>query len=279
MKYLLIVFAFAALALATNDGCTETGDFAQPGPAGTDNVVFTVVNDFTLGQQCLGLDLFVDGSDIMILGVDRTGGIIQGYDPLTGAPDGTLPLSGSNTNCFGIAWNNDPDTDTYYTNDWALSTLFYTEDFGASWTTETNPAGTLARGMDFDGTDYWATNGPGDGIWRFQPGVGQSNYAIPEVPTQPSGLTVYPFGSDKIVAVTCYNTPNIYFYEWNGSSLTFYDSGACPAGVANAYGLASNEEGTLFLSYSDGANSHIAELSYTLLPLSRSTWGEIKSSF
>ncbi|MCD6589300.1 MAG: hypothetical protein J7K88_12200 [Candidatus Fermentibacteraceae bacterium] len=56
---------------------------------------------------------------------------------------------------LGIA-DNDATNDTCYTNDWIVSSLFFTDNFGSTWTTFTNPAGTSGRGMDFNGNIYWS---------------------------------------------------------------------------------------------------------------------------
>ncbi|MCD4708954.1 MAG: hypothetical protein K8S62_14585 [Candidatus Sabulitectum sp.] len=279
MRYVFFVLAFAALAFAANDGCTDTSVGLNP-PSGNDGVAFSVINDWTLANKALGIDVF-EGPGFYVLGADNVNDWIQAFDATTGVPAGSLPLSAANGSCFGVAWNNDPDTDTYYTDDWASSNLFYTEDFGVSWTTEPNPAGNNARGMDFDGTDYWTTNGTGGGIWRFLPGTGAENIATPEIPSQPSGLTVFPYGSNLGIAITTYNTHNIYFYQWNGSTLDFMASAACPvSGIDASYGLAyAATNGHMYWSYRTGTAYHIAELTFTITSLERTSWGSIKNSF
>ena len=277
MKYLLLVLVFAMLAFANNDGCTEV----VPGSSlqGSDDITLVLINDWVLAEKALGLDIF-DG--VYILGADNNLDIIQAYDAATCAPLGFLPLDPANGSCFGLAWNNDATNDTYYADDWANSNLFFTDDFGSTWSTYPNPAGSSARGMDFDGTDYWTTNGNGGGLWRFQPGVGEQNIAIPEVPTQPSGVTVYPYGSNVGVAVTSYDTHNIFFYEWDGATLAFIGSAPCPVpGIGSSYGLAYSEDnGNIYWSYRDAAYAyHIAEFSFDLVSLEQTSWGAIKSSF
>lgn len=279
MKYFAILLVAAAFALASDDGCTEVSVGVNPGPSGSDDISLTLINDWTQSQQVLGLDVFED-TNVYVLGSDRNGMIIQAYD--AGVPAGTLALDAANTNCFGVAWNDDLTTDAYYTDDWTDTVLYYTEDFGTSWTTETNPAGNLARGMAHEGTNYWTTNGDGGGLWRFTPGVGQENIAIPEVPTQPSGVAVFPYNGNLGVAVTTYNTFNIYFYEWDGSTMTYIGSAACPvSGIAGSYGLAySNLDGYMYWSYRDGSSAyHLVQFSFDITALSRSSWGAIKTSF
>ncbi len=281
MKYLFLLLITVSLAFASgNHGCTETSTTINPHESGSDAVTLTIVNDWTLADQILGIDFF-DGAGDYVLAVNNTDDIIQAYDPATGAPTGTMTLDAANTSAFGLAWNNDPDTDTYYVNDFQQTVLYYTEDFGTSWTTTPAPGGSNSRGMAFDGTDYWTTNGTGGGLLRFQPGVGTATVTIPEVADQPSGLTVFPHESNLGIAVTCYNTHSIYFYDWDGSAMTFLGSAACPAsGIGYSMGLAYGANGNLFWSYWVGTSEyHLAELSFEITSLTRSSWASIKTSF
>ncbi len=282
MKVIFILFAMVAFAFAADDGCTTLGNGHQS-PT-TDDIVLTVQNNWAIpaGDKALGLDIYEDGSSIYILACDNTNGYVQAYDASTGGALSTMPLDAANAGCFGIAWNNDPDTDTYYTSDWSDAVLYYTENFGSSWTTVTNPAGNSARGMDFDGTDYWTTNAAGGGLWRFRPGVGAANIATPEVPAgeQPSGVAVWDYMGDVAVAVTTYGDHNIWIYIWDGSTLTFHGSAACPVSAASSYGLAYSEDnGHLYWAYTDGSVYHIVDMTIDMTSLSRDTWAGIKTSF
>jgi hypothetical protein len=275
MKYLVFLLVAATMVFASDDGCTDTsiGSYSP----GSDAISLTLENDWAQSQQVLGLDA-VDGS---ILGSDRNGMKLQFYDNSTGAPTTSIPLDAANTNCFGLAWNNNATTPVYHTNDWTDSYLYYTEDAGTSWATVTAPSGSNARGMDFDGTDYWCTNADGGGLWIFQPGGAQVNVAIPEVPTQPSGLAVFPYEGDLGVAVTTYNTHNFYFYRWDGSNMIYLGSAPCPvSGIAGSYGLTYAPNGNLYWSYRDGSGVyHLTEVSFSITSLARSSWGAIKTSF
>lgn len=272
---------FTALAVANNDGCTDISVGVNPHTSGSDDITLTLINDWTLANKALGLDIFEGSGQFFVLGADNENGWIQAYDAISGSTLNTLPLDAANGSCFGVAWNNDPDTDTYYTNDWSDGVLYYTEDFGTSWTTETNPAGNEGRGMDFDGADYWTTNGTGGGIWRFLPGASAENIATPEIPTRPSGITVFPYCGNIGVAVTAYTTHNIYFYEWDGSTLNYIGSTTCPVSCTYSFGLAyANTNEHIYWSYMDSAvNYHLTKLSFTITSLERSSWGSIKTSF
>lgn len=282
MRSLAFLILVSALALAAGDGFdgNHASIHGTP-PAGTDDITLTLLNTWDPVVKALGLDVFEDATDTYVLGVNNNDDLVRAYDAATGAPLGSLTLDAGNTNAFGIAWNNDPTNDTYYVDDFVSSFLFYTDDFGTSWTTLSNPAGSNARGMDFDGTDYWTTNGEGGGLWRFQPGVGQDNLTIPEVTAQPSGLAVFPYEGDVGVAVTTYNSFNIWFYVWDGVDLTYLGSAPCPAGCSSSLGLTySYNTDTMFWSYITGSGYKVSEFSVDFgTALQHDTWGAIKSAF
>lgn len=280
MRYLLFVLVFAAFAIADDDGCFSTGVCVNLQNSSSDAIALTLVNDWTIATKALGLDVFVDGSNVYILGADNVLDVVQAYD-VTGVPQSAMTLDPANDNCFGVAWNNDPTNHTYYTDDWSDNVLYYTDDFGSSWSSTSNPAGNSARGMDFDGTDYWCTNGTGGGLWRFQPGAGQENIAVPELAGSPSGLTVFPCGSNIGVAVTAYTDNLIYFYEWDGSTMNHLGSASCPAACSSSLGLGySIASDTIYWAYEDASGLyHLAEFSFLIAALECSSWGSIKTSF
>ena len=281
MKTILTLLLITAMVIAGNDGYTGSSvSESSPSLQGTDDISLTVINTFDPVTKALGLDIFEEAGTTYLLGVNNDSMFVIAYDVDTGNPEGYLPLDAANSRCFGIAWNNDTSVNTFYTNDWVASTLFFTDDFGTSWSTGPNPAGSSARGMDFDGTDYWTTNGEGGGLWRFQPGVGEQNLAIPEVAGQPSGVAVFPYSGDVGVAVTSYSAVGIWFYVWDGSTLDYLGMAACPATCSFSYGLAySNNTGTLFWSYSDGSYK-VSEVNFDInVSLDQNTWAGIKASF
>lgn len=278
MKIVLMLLCMAVFAFADNDGCFATGIATpQVDPSG-DAISITVVNDWAVPYNCLGLDVFEGSGFVYVLGCNSTDDVVQAYE--NGSPLGALPLDAANTSCFGVAWNNDPDTDTYYTDDWSASTLFYTDDFGSTWTTEPNPAGNGGRGMDFDGTDYWMAVYNG-GLYRFQPGVGAELFTLSEVPAGQSGVAVFPYMGDVGVAVTCYQTHNVWIYVYDGANLTYVGSAACPGTIYRCYGLAySANDGYFYWSFApNSGNYHIAQLDIEITSLSRDTWAGIKTSF
>ncbi len=281
MKLLFTLFLIAASAIADDNGCFETAADVVP-TAGTDDIVLTVLGSFSSETQKLGLDMYDTDQLTCVIATDRNGRQVHSYNTSTGVPINSMNLDSTNTNCFGVAWDHVPmgRQSGYHTNDWMLSTLFYSEDLGASWSYLANPVGDEGRGFDFDGTDYWITN---DylGVCRFQPGGDHQMLATPEIASQLSGLTIFPYLGDIGVAVTAYNSHFIWFYRWNGTDLDYIGKAPCPFTVDSSLGLAySMNLGTLFWSYKQTDGKYgISELSLQFTSLSRETWAGIKSSF
>jgi len=281
VKLMLLLLVSVAFAFANNDGCTETGVLFTSPPPGEAVITATLIDSWsvTWAQQALGLDCFEDGATTYVLHSSNSDHYVQAFDPVSGTGMGTMNLDPANGSCFGVAFNNDPDSDSYLTDDWSDTVLYFTTNFGSSWSTYPNPAGNAGRGMDFDGVDYWITNSS-TGIYRFQPTVGQEAFTLGEVPSQLSGLCVFPFMGDVGICVTTYNTHNLYFYQYDGSTMTYLGSVACPAACSSSYGLCySDNRGTIFWSYNSGGYT-IGEVEFDIdVALERSTWGEIKANF
>ncbi len=286
MRFLMIVLFVTVLGFAATDGYTEISASSNSHNQTTATVTLTLLNDWPQTCNVRGLDIYEEGSDFFVLGVDKNGSIIRFYDPATGNPTATsIPLSSGNASCYGVAWNDGPDSSTYYTNDTTDDVLYFTEDHGVSWTTISNPADNYARGMDFDGTYYWCTDNAPKGVWRFQPGGSQIHLSTPTVTAQPSGLTVFPYNGNIGVAIACYSLSTMEFYQWDGSALTHLGSASYPAALDldDVLGLAyaaTNEH--IYMSYQDyygGGLYHIVELAFDITALQRSSWGSIKSSF
>jgi len=281
MRLFLILFLVPFAVLANEDGCTETGVGITPSPGGSDVITLTVLDTWTpsWASQALGLDVWETGSAVNVIFSSRNDMQINSLNPVTGVSAGTIDLDAANGNCFGVAWNDDLTTPIYHTDDWTDNVLYYTDDYGSSWSTVANPAGNAGRGMAFDGTDYWITNSS-TGVYRFQPTVGAEAITLPEVPTQLSGVAVFPYNGDLGLVVTTYNTLNWYFYSWDGTTATYLGSAACPASCSSSYGLGySADRETIFWSYNSGGYQ-ISEVDFDIdVALDRMTWGEIKATF
>lgn len=277
-----LVLTIFALSLAFEEGNTWTWSSVQPPPT-SDDVELTILDSWTVtwASQALGLDVVEDGTDQTVIFSDQLSDAVNSLDPdAGGAGSISFPLYGPNNYCFGIAWGEDSSQTEYCSDDWSASDVYYTEDL-VDWSTYNNPVGSNGRGMAFDGTDWWiaGSSGSNTAVCRFEPGGSSELFGLPEIPTQLSGLAAYPYDGDIYLAVTAYKTYYIYFYVYDGSSVSFLASAPCPAGCSSSLGLAySQDRGTLFWSYSTGTYT-ICELSVEFTDLSEDTWGSIKSSF
>ncbi len=248
--------------------------------AGRTEISLVVVNDWITKDQVLGVDYSQSGSSSRLLAVCGQSSLIRVYDPVTGQPTGeTFPLDSDNEYPWGVVWNESTDGEVLYTDDMVLGNLYCSVDSGTTWTTSINPSGGTGRGLDFDGVDYWSNES--GGLWRFQPGESQQLYNTEEIPTPPSGLTVFPYESNLGIAVTAYTTHQLYFYQWDGSSVSFLGSADCPVtDITTSFGLAAADNGNIFWTYKRGSNEyHLAEISFSVQSLQQFSWGSIKASF
>ena len=237
------------------------------------------IND---AETTMGLDVWTNGGEIRIIFCDQVLRELGSFDPVTGVVVGAIPLDPSNTECFGVAFNNNLSSPLWYTNDCSETCLYYTTDL-TTWGTTPNPSGALGRGMDFDGNDYWQTFGD-SGVYRFQPGVVEEFVELPGVSGVMSGLTVFPFNGNLGIVVTCYESHKFHFHEWDGSTITYLGSADCPSSVYNSdnFGLAYCDlNGMLYWSYINTTfDTVIAEISFEIIVgLQQDTWGSIKSGF
>ncbi|MCK5842304.1 MAG: hypothetical protein KAH31_09065 [Candidatus Sabulitectum sp.] len=282
MKYIFLIIGISSLVSANNNEHVNNCSTVDP-YLSADDITLTSINNWTLPYWVMGLEVYDVPGYFVVLGADPELNMVIAYDGFTGVPTGeVIELDPVNGSCFGIAWDNDPDSPVFYTTDWSSPYLFETDDFGTSWSSSSNPAGLNSRGMDFDDVNFWMISIDGPELYRIQPGSSFETLDIPEVPALPSGITVFPHEGNVGIAITTYHTHNIYFYQWDGSLLSFMGSAACPASsISLSTGLAFREAtGNMYWSYEDSAGTyHLVEMSFEITSLQRSSWGNIKSSF
>ncbi|MEA3267010.1 MAG: hypothetical protein U9P42_08730 [Candidatus Fermentibacteria bacterium] len=287
MKLLVSALAVASVVVASDGGYFGTSEGIHTNNPPSATITLTLLNDWPQTCHVYGLDVYENSGDFYVLGSDNNSGRIRFYDPADGTVTTTyVPYSSGNDGCFGIAYDNGPDSGSIYTNDWSDNVLYHTENWGSSWTTVSSPGSTQIRGMDFDGTYYWCTdNTYPKGVWRFQPGGSQEFFATPTVTAQPSGLTVFPYNGNLGIAISCYSLATMEFYQWDGSALAHIGSASYPAAIDydDIFGLAyAATNGHIYMSYKDyygGGLHHLTELSFDITSLERSSWGSIKTSF
>ncbi len=230
-------------------------------------------------QRAMGLDAMADGT---ILGSNNLDLKIYGYHPATGALLLNIPLDPGNTKCFGVAIDqNSPSEWPLLTTDWTDSDLYYSVNWGLSWTQLPDPTGADGRGLDFDGTHYWLTGGTAQVI-RLTPGGASTVFPTPEIPGQLSGITVMPHMGNTLVAVTAYTAQGIWFYQYTGTDLTCLGYAQLPFSNGDIlYGLAYNAfNDCIYISYQGTVGeSLISQMEYSMeMSLAPATWGAIKAA-
>lgn len=286
MKFVLILF-LTTIVLANENGCfnIETEIDLQYASRGT--ITLTLINDWPQTEQLLGLDFTGDADDSCILTPNNKESMIKAYSPTTGALTGIqMPLAEQNANCFGVTCNSISGKTKICTTDWYEIDLFCSEDSGTTWITSVNPALSKAKGIDYDGTQYWETTysySAGASLWRFNIGAEQTQIKISEVNGNTAGVAVFQYEKNTVIALTCYTSFNIYFYQWDNSKLTYLGSAPCPADdVYNSLGLTySPVSKNMYWSYQDTQKGyHLIEFSFDFQQaLAPSSWGAIKASF
>lgn len=284
MKQVVVMtLCFTASVFAVNSGFIEMGSAVNPEPLSND-ISIAVVNIVDIPNMLAGIDIYEDGVNVELIAPDNTSDIIWFYNASNGYTTGSLIPDSTHTGLYGVAWNNDVDGDTYLLNDLNSDSFYYTEDFGSSWINYSDPSGNQGRGMDYDGSDYWTPNGMYHDVFRFQPGGSVYSYSTPEIPeySQLSGIAVFPCNGDIGVVLTTYTEHELFFYQFDGSTLSYLGSAPCPEDCWMSYGLAYSETtGHLYWSYFDAGGCHFAELSFIIsgTALSQDSWGSIKSCF
>ena len=254
----------------------RVGHQHHPDLGGTDDIVVTVLNTFQApySAHILGMD-YVEDDQIIVFNSNTDNKLFM-CDPDDGTYVSELALTYTgNPSPFGNCWKVDAGV-TAWVNDWSASTIAVWD--GSSWSSISNPAANLGRGMDFEDPCIWETNSS-SAILRFEPGGAASSYS-PGVPSQMSGLCVFPYETSTGVMVTCYNTHQFFFYEFDGSSLNSLGVANCPTACNSSLGLTYSESrDTYFWSYSSGSGYTIAELDIEInVGLTPSTWAGIKTA-
>ncbi len=284
MKYVifLIVLAVTAFGWVDEDG----RDSSIPCGAiqeGEKAIVLTIVDTFqvTSAAQMLGLDT-QDGSSQLVL-VDNTSSLVRAVSMGSGSPVWTFANPGFNI--FGCVhdW---PASYGWYANTWANSNMHYRS--GSSWGVPfANPAGTYGRGMDYQNSgDYiWETYSSSSThrLYRITD-TGSSTYwnLGTLVPSQMSGLAVFPYNGNLGIFITCYGGQDWFLFEYTGSTMYYIGTGSPGlSSFTSSYGMTYHPDtDTFFWSYVVyGSNRWIAEISFSESSLQQSTWGSIKTQF
>jgi len=194
--------------------------------------------DFADGFNCLLLTSYND--DMLVL-----------CDADDGSGIASVATAPSCTNPIGVCWTPISGTNYFWVNDWSWSVTTDMYEYSSSttaWTSGTNPAGGYGRGMDYEETSgyIWQAFVSPSTLYRHLPdGSSLTTYPLSEVSGNVCGLTTFPYGSGHGVMVCGYTDPDIHFYEFTGSTLSYLGSAPVPTGaVASSYGLAYSADRT-----------------------------------
>jgi hypothetical protein len=215
------------------------------------------------GNMCTGLDYGYHSTGDVIVCSHPEDDTLQFLDLETLALEDTWNLDAANTNCFGNAVRSG-----VYTNDWFNTSYFFTNTSGSSWSTYANPAGDDGRGMDYDswhtGLLWEAHSDTSGGVFSlisFSPGATTGTWydVTSYIPGQMSGLAVFDLEGNTGIAVNCYNTPEVFFFSFDGSDLRFLGSRGLPwsAYTSLSMGLAySSENGLFYYSFMNTSGTY-----------------------
>ena len=278
---LLLVLPLAAFSWVDEYGI-DSSIPVEASPAADATINLSVVNTFqvTGTPLLLGNDMqvtsfgAVNADADQVVGVSSSGSTSWTFD---------IDFTGYGSN-FGTC-HTAPVPYDWYVNCWNMSDMYLYDTGSDSWSTAfANPAGTDGRGMAYnDDTNYIWQTASSNGIWRIaDPGGSGDFYGTPEIPSQMSGLAIFPYGSDLWVVATIYGAPEFYFYKFTGSALEYQGmADLTMTSFDYSFGLAycaSND--TFFWIYQVyGGTNWVAEIGYTITALEQSTWGAIKSQF
>lgn len=290
MKYFALSFlaTLAGLAAAGDNGFSGYGAPVVPGHDETDNLVsLSVIETWTLPvDQILGLDWYY-WEDGYVIFVSSSEDRVYRWDANTESLYGFTDLMDTNSSAYGVA--SGPGGSYFTTNDFTGSWMYFywPAPGGAGWDVHENPAGSNGRDMEWDHYNdvFWeaATVGGVKTIYRFLYPSPYTTYTLTQPTGQLSGLAEFLNDGTVTLAVTCYNDLHIYFYEFNGSTLTWTGTADCPAvpNLSQSCGLCyAHSRGTMYWSWMDtGSVYHLTELQITGLGLQPATWGNIKAQF
>jgi hypothetical protein len=289
-RFLVLTLVLSGIAFAVDPDGFDGGGFQAPvQSAGSNDITITILNTWQAGYASHVLGLDYRPSDGVLLFISSSDNKIFIADPDDGSYIGEVARPAGITG-FGVAW----DGSEYYVNSWNQSVIYHSDGAG-SWASYSNPAGTGGRGLLFD--DFGSavlleaySSDPTYQAMSFNPdGSGFEAFDLEGIPGQLSGIAGHPMvtsSGDRApvgLIATCYNFANFYFYMWNGTGYTLYDTEPCPTSVTKSFGLTFTDlsRGTFFWSYqgTDGLY-YVAELQIDVLgALEPETWGAIKSLF
>lgn len=256
-------------------------------PQGRADITMTVINDYALTgfTSPRGLD-YADTFGELVM-TDFGQDILVSMNPDNGSVTGSMPCPPQIPNVLGVACiEGSPGYWDFYINDWQDVMDVWKLQAGGSWSLAfVNPVPVEPRGMDFDDEGMlWSIDASTRIVYRFDTSGGSvSSWALADLPSSFScGISTFPLDGNLGIVIGGYSYGNLYFFEFDGSSVEFIGSAAEPQTSTASYGIAySYDRDSFFWLYRVGTSEyHITEFDLTIeTALTRDTWGGIKASF
>ena len=290
-EFLFVLLVFSTLAMSFEpDAGTPAQSAVIESPEQDDYIItLTPGNSFqiTYMSEIRCID-FVDGyNDLLLTSYTDDQMVICSADD--GTSVGAVLTDPACVNPIGVCWAPISGTNYFWVNDWnwsATTDMYEFMNTTQLWTSGTNPAGGSGRGMDYDASSgyIWQVFVSPPALYRHLPdGSSLTTYSLSEVSGNICGLTIFPYGSGHGVMVSGYTDPDIHFYEFTGSTLSYLGCAAVPDGAAtSSYGLAYSEDrASWWYSYRKNTSEYwIMEFDVDIqVSLDRASWGAIKASF
>ncbi len=282
IRVLFAFLALASVALAFDPDAGPSAEIAgrlNDEPAAV--ITLTSLNSYVITAGSARCCDYADTTDELFVsdyGTDQ----IYSLVPSTGALNYAIDCPAEIPNVCGVVfwW----DTGGHLLiNDWNSVHDMY--EYTGSWAYACAcPVPSEPRGMDIDYDGYiWGQDATTRILYRFDDsGVVQTSFPIAEVPASFScGVACFPYGSNLGIALTGYAWPDVYFYEFDGATLSYLGSAPVPETCTSSYGLTySDNSSTFFWVYRTGTPYNVCEFSASIeVALQRETWAGIKAFF
>ncbi|MCK5115834.1 MAG: hypothetical protein KAR44_04490 [Candidatus Aegiribacteria sp.] len=277
MRYIFFILLIAGIAFTSFAGDGPSVVEPQHGFS-TDDIILTSLGTWVITAKTpRGIDCSDSVSEIYI--TDYSTDLIGIYD-YTGTLLNHIPCPGEIPDVAGICQG----PDYLLINDFGSDTDIFKYQTGI-WNPDfANPASS-PTGMDMDATGaIWEIEASSNTLYRFDAsGTLLNQWSLSEPPASASAMacTIFPINSTNVVMIGGMTWADFYFYEWDGTDLTFIGTHVTPQSSNKSYGAAwCSQRDTIFWVYKGGGTFYVCEFQcfITGVALERTTWGAIKAT-
>jgi hypothetical protein len=278
MKTIFIVLVI--IGMAATSYADEGPSAAEPQHGfSTDDIVLTSLGTWELpgSKTPRGIDCSDTTSEIFV--TDYSTDMISIYD-YTGNLLNQISCPGEIPDVFGLCLA----SDYILINDNGSDTDINKYQSG-TWNPEFANPSPNPTGMDMDASGIiWEIEASSNILYRFNTsGTVLNQWTLPEPPASASAMacTIFPINGTNVVMIGGLTWADFYFYEWDGTDLTFIGTHVTPQSSNKSYGAAwCSQRNTIFWVYKGGGTFYVCEFQcfITGVALERSTWGAIKAT-